>query len=74
MPSANCHASARGLARLGVAMANDGKLLDGECLMSGTTLKEFHSDLTTLRMNLIDGRTNFTKGGVAYNSTKYLKE
>ena len=45
-PSGNVHASARGLARLASSMANKGKMLDGNRIISVDTWDLMHSDST----------------------------
>ena len=60
-PSANAHASARGLARLAAAMAAGG-ILDGRRLMSDAAWRALHADPVRRSMGL---ETIFTQGGVA---------
>ena len=61
-PSANAHASARGLARLAAAMAAEGEL-DGHRLMSRAAWAALHAEPVRRPMGM---ETTFTQGGVAH--------
>ena len=60
-PSANAHASARGLARLAAVMAAEGEL-DGHRLMSRAAWGSLHAEPIRRPMGM---ETTFTQGGVA---------
>ena len=61
-PSANTHASARGLARLAAMMADKGSF-EGKEFISTTAWEALHAEVTEADMRFIS--TRFTQGGVA---------
>ena len=63
-PSANAHCSARGLARIGSALAMGGTSQD-KMLLNPEAWQALHAEPITRDMNI---QTSFTQGGVAYFS------
>ena len=63
-PSANAHCSARGLARIGAALAMGGSS-QGKTLLKPEAWQALHAEPITRDMNI---QTSFTQGGVAYFS------
>lgn len=61
-PSAFTFASARGLAKLGAAMANKGSF-NGNQILSEQGWDEFHAE-PKMALELSGGRTNYTQGGI----------
>ena len=62
-PSAGSYASARGLAKLAAAMANEGQF-EGKSLMSKSGWLRFHSDPRVEREPLFEHRSIYTLGGL----------
>ena len=72
-PSCSIQASTRGLAKLGVPMANYG-ILNGKKFISYKTWEECHSAPKTVYENLLDWRSIYTKGGFFSFNNSLLKE
>ena len=64
IPSTNFNGSARGMARLASAMANKGKDLDGQIILSEDAWRKLHSDPTEAFDCGLGYHTVFTQGGI----------